>query len=545
MKSTDFLSLDIETTGLNERADSIWAIAMQSKGKNIDLFISDQNKDVLKRKILETEFGGKTYSGVPQFEEFMQKSPTSIQSGVDQAFRAIDNRTVLLVQNLNFENKFFDAALAENPNFEEHASKFRYYSKTTGGETSRKLLYAPPQVGEARALANRAHVEFMRGTGDFSEVARLNEEMMKLYKSAIHDTVVGGKGAITVELMDITRATFAQAAQQGYMGKADIGIGTNVDFLSRMIYGSDMHELHLAKEDAVLQGSIATRLLELQERMGAGSLDQNDLSQLARISAGQRDERVRQFLSSVRNSFEELETQGWTKVSAGDSPGTVGVSVLDRSSPGAVFETTVPQAISPQAAADPKNAWMNAYIVRQTGDGSDKLSIIEDVIYRHGGVPEGLNPDGIAEQIMNDRIKIGDSESSIYDAAEVFKRRASDAADASFGIGGGATGGGGGSGPPPSASSAGQNDGYFSRLKKLPGRKKVAVGAVIAAGVAASLALTGDDDTESRSKRIKKSSADSRDRQSLDRQLRQFRAPEVYHGTPLANWKERKRHHEY
>ena len=75
------------------------------------------------------------------------------------------------------------------------------------------------------------------------KVAQLYEDE---YKNATR------KGAFVIDLMDITKATYAQAASLGLMDPKMITVGTSVDFLSRnlLLEGA---ETHTALDDAQRQ----------------------------------------------------------------------------------------------------------------------------------------------------------------------------------------------------------------------------------------------------------------------------------------------------
>jgi DNA polymerase III epsilon subunit-like protein len=523
---SNFLSLDIETTGLDPKKDSIWSIGTSGKSKG-EWFLRDQAKfptmDAMKKAVLN-EWGAETYKGV-DWPELYKGTGQSTRSAVKEALSAIDRHTVVLIQNTNFENRFFNEALTGLPEKEAAALRdvMRYGSYKEGGSFSNQIFHTPPEVTAARRAANKAFNAYSGKTRDFEPVRAAYAGMMATYDRLIGETRSKGAGAITVDLMDITRATYAEAASKGFLNRQKINIGTNVEFIAHAL-GFEK-EAHRAYKDAALQEEIYKELRNIYGKLRDGSIGTEEKNKLARINAGQYYEGSRQFLASVKNRFQEIAGEtGFTKIEldlfTDEDNFTVFDKYTNKKTEIEYYKTNkITQFNNPEFTT------------------SDKKAVIRDLLRQYkkiGGMP-GIDIDTIEEQIINDKIKIGDKTHSLDSAIREFRAKAFQDADSDLANRQAKT----------STALANTEDWLHkaqNQISKIKAKHVMIGGGLLAGAGLVGMATAGSDEN---TKKLHARQNEIEYKDTLDYQLKTFKKPATYHGSGFANWKERKGHHQY
>ena len=314
------VSLDVETTGLDQSKDKIWSVGMSSESKGMEFFSNPtdsngveaiQNNLASKGTFMKSQVDGGKLN--PLFDAI--KGNNTIPQGqvADNLFNEIDKRSIILIQNANFENKMVSELIKGLPQDRQDAlwGKMMYSSQKEQG----KLLFTPPQVTSLRQRAAVDYKDFLN-TGSPQAFDRANES----YKNILEEYQTHSKktnGAFVIELMDVTKATFASAASKGFLDKSLVNSGTSVEFLSKSLLGEK--ELHTALSDADQQRRIFDELGKINSEISSGKISESTYDKLARIKATQPYETSRQMLKGIRNTVEEIQQGGTTRITAGDS----------------------------------------------------------------------------------------------------------------------------------------------------------------------------------------------------------------------------------
>lgn len=478
-------SLDIETSGLSEKEDWIWSIGTSKKGSEKERFIkppsSDRAKDLFDNQI----FNIKGYFD-PYKDAISSGKTMSQKKAIQKMFGDIDKESVLLIQNINFENKFIGESLSTDK-ANKYAEKFAHVSDVHNG----RLLYTPPEVTQARHQAARQSTLLQYAKTDDEKKTLLKninstyEGMLSHYQKSIDKK----SGAVTVELMDISRATYAAAAQKGFISPEHIRTGLSVDFLSKVFFGKA--EKHTAAADAALQIKIFDRLNSIREELEVGNLSDKTKSQLAKIKATQPFESSRTFFSSMRNTLEEIQRES--------------TRIIDPL-----------QVTYRNISVDGKEYKLSATMSGHTQSTDEALAHVVERYSRT--TTAGVDPEAVAKSLSGK--SIDDQIDILRKAENGFKDRI----DRKF------------FGQETFIDKA--KEGYDGISKKA--RRTVGLG--IAA--AAVYAMTSSEEDKSTPSYEERELLAARTRSS-NKTFKMFSEPEVYHGTGLYLWENAVRHHEY
>ena len=485
------VSIDIETSGLDKKKDWIWSLGTSRSGKEHEFFVNNAEPGKIE-SLLDPKndiFGIEGYFD-PYKKALAEGTAMPKAEAIESMFQQIDKESVVLIQNINFEN----TRIAESINGEEaakFADKFKFVTKDHGGH----LFYRPPEVTKALHEAGR-HSMLMMGAQTEEDANAALQNVNKSYKKMIsqYDKAIGSKsGAVTVDLMDMTKATFAAAAQRNIIGKSHIETGLSVDFLSKVLISKE--ERHTAAADATFQNEIFGKLGKMYNELESGSMSEETTKNFAKIKAAQPFESSRVFLSSLRNRLQEIQRDGSTALLDQSK-----LRIVEREISGVKHSFMETDYSNVKTTSSPKDATahlVEKYSKRNTG-GLD--------IKQYSSSLEGLNLDEQISKIESDHATFKQKVATRIQGTATISERVTDA---------------------------------YRGMPKI--NKKYGIAAV-ALGAAYLATGGGEQDEEKNYEAMDKQMSYQR---SNEKTFKMFSEPKVHHGTGLYLWENAVGHHQY
>jgi hypothetical protein len=517
LSTKDFFSLDIETDNRSHMEGSVWSIG--AKGNNInseqffDLSHSARSLDedainAIKSKFTNSSPFHAKQEELGRFNEYyaaLRSGNHAPQSNVGAyANNLINQNSVLLIQNAAFENRFLSKAINEAGLGNSIRSKMAY----TGSPDSGRYLYTPPEVTNQRAYAAQAYDMYNKGLANFSDVSNAYGRMMNAYE----DSIAAGKGAMVVDLMDITKSVYAKAAERGLMAKNSISIGTGMEFLAKHFLGAT--EEHKALADASQQMEVFNKMLPIYDELVSGNISEDTRSLFRSISKAQPMARSVQMLRAMRTAIEESQSEGYKRIDAKVvkrvstvyPKGEKGINVLAYTSP--LEGRALVQSITKDADAAALHA-MKRYDSSFT-PGVSRNMLLDSI----------NNAPSIA-----DKLKILTKAEEDIHAGKHLHGNILPSMEAGVGI---------------AKTHITRARGWFNGLTS---GQKIAIGGLAAIG---GIALLADSPgSEDRITEIKKRREIEERKYSLENNIRMYANIEHYHGSGFADFNERTKHHEY
>lgn len=524
------LSFDIETSSTDPEKDKIWSMGVYGDDvRSNEYFIKTSD-----RPPAEVIEGLRTSAGsfgqeqmdrgsfTPLFDALSSGNTNTEQEGLQNVFRHIDHNSSILIQNVNFENRFINKIMGDmGEGADDIRDKMRYFSYVDNENTIRSdsILHTPPEVTNQKNAAKYAVQQYLR-TGDnksFDQAEKSYDAMMKEYSRVTRE----GKGAVTVDLMDVTKATYAKAASQGFLKREHANAGTSVEFLSKILLDGEK-ESHTALSDAKQQKQIYQKMSGIYGELLSGNVSEDTQYKLSQIRAGQPYDSSRQFIKSLDSIMGEFESNGFARVRL-DQFGTnfglreeevfAKVSVHDRA--GGSQDIFVKNY---RAIDNAEYGSRLAYFKTQS-----RQEAVDDVLRRFQNIETpGFNKQEFANRYLNNEVDVPAEEralkaktmSNIDSPKSKLNQTVDRAADALSGI--------------------------TDKVKNLENKHWVGL-ALLATGGAVYAASGGNEEGAA----LKKREEDRQKKSTLDYQLKTFTRPQTYHGSSLADWKERTGHHQY
>lgn len=337
-------SFDVESTGLDTKSkdfnkrDKIWQVglavdgkpgadlhvdpffAFNKEGKSAPMRYSEKKATRLLRESAG-QFSEKAFKegNFNQFlSDYRNRKVETLGSALSKTFENVSPSDVIVLQNMNFENKIIkssvDMGILDKSVYEEIASKMQTTSLTDSGETLH-LFERPSEVQRKMRQADMIFSTQYLASGDdkvFNRYLNLVNSSMVSYEEAILNN--SRTGAVAVELMDITKAFYANAADKGLLSKESATLGLSIDFLSQALYGEA--EKHTAHADAELTNRLFKDLWAMTEELSSGKeLSNTTLESIQKIKDAQPNEVNKKFVSTVRSVLEDFNKEGSTKLS--------------------------------------------------------------------------------------------------------------------------------------------------------------------------------------------------------------------------------------
>lgn len=484
------ISIDIETSGLDKTKDWIWSLGTSRNGKEGEFFVNNKEPGKIeslldpKNDIFGVEGYFDSYKKALADGTAMPKS-----EAIESMFRQIDNESIVLIQNINFENTRIAAAITEEESV-RFAEKFKFVTKDHHGH----LFYRPPKVTKALHEAGRNSI-LMMGAQTQEEVDIALGNINKSYKKMIseYDKAISSRsGAVTVDLMDMTKATYAAAAQRNMISNSHIETGLSVDFLSKILMGKE--ERHTAAADASFQNELFGKLGTMYSEIESGNVSEQTAKNFAKIKAAQPFESSRVFLSSLRNRLQEIQRDGRTRVLDQSQ-----VRVTEREISGVRYFFNELDYSHAKTTSSPQEATahlVDKYVKRNTG-GLDVLSYEASL--------SGMSLDDQVSKIEKDHAIFKDKVKTRIQGTATISERVADS------------------------------------YRGMPSISKKFGIAAAAIGLAY-LASGGDEGEEKDYASIDK---EMKSQRSNEKSFKMFSEPQVHHGTGLYLWENAVGHHNY
>jgi hypothetical protein len=335
-------SFDTETTGLDVKSKDfskrsrIYELGLATSG--IDgveahvnpFFIFDKDKkpiqEILSKSSAETRlkegnggFSRRAYAK-GNFDEVIKKFPLQLaplDDELNKMFENVKSRDVIVLQNMNFENKIlkssFDQGLISKETYEGLGNRMNTVSLDKDGgllHLFERPVGVQEKMREADMIFNTEYL-FGRSEESFQKYRNLLNESMEIYKSVINDP--NRAGAVAVELMDVTKTFMANAADKGLIDKEASTLGLNMDFLMQAL--SMGEESHTAMQDAKDTITVYQKLSTANQELLDNNISDETKSLLTRITEAQPKEVNKRFLSTIRSITSDFNIEGKTKLS--------------------------------------------------------------------------------------------------------------------------------------------------------------------------------------------------------------------------------------
>lgn len=314
----DLVSVDIETTGRDSMSDKIWSMGFARRNAGRELFVNSLKSNdpntylefMMRSQADFTQAQLDRGSLTPFFDAVKNNKAMQPSKAANELVRELSQQKAVLIQNHNFENQFLGQMLQQ-----EGIQKpdMRYFTRTEGFQDDGKFLYTPPAATSGRANAQYNFEKYLdsKNPNDRRAAEHAFMGVAETYEKEMASPT--RKGSFVIDLMDITKATYAQASQLGLIDPEYMTTGTSVDFLQRnlMQFGE---EQHTALDDAQRQVKIFDRLNDLRYKMKSGTMGLDDYSTMQRIAKAQPEEAQNSFFKALKNTLEEIDTEGRTRV---------------------------------------------------------------------------------------------------------------------------------------------------------------------------------------------------------------------------------------
>ena len=361
-------SFDTETTGLNtthqqlSKRDRIWQVGLAIEGiggveEHTNPFFTSNNEGKLEQSVkmsrpyLESSlkhsngrFSKKAFEdgNFNQFMSMYEKGElSSLETSLNNTLGNINLNDVVVLQNMNFENKMLksslDQGLISKEHYESIAKRMETVSVDLEGNTQ-TLFQRPHKVQKLMRQADMMyHTEYLNN---------LSEDSFQQYRSTVNNAIaeytssINNKnrvGAVAVELQDLSKAFLANAANRGLIDKQTATLGLNVDFLSRAILGTS--EKHTALKDSEDTISLFKKMWEMNSDLNSGAeLSENTLKVLNNIKEQQPEEINKRFISTVRSVINDFKEKNYTKIGDNLTWYTPEISLRQQVNDGSVIE---------------------------------------------------------------------------------------------------------------------------------------------------------------------------------------------------------------
>lgn len=501
-KKKRLMSVDIETSGTDAAVHDIWAIgAVEPNGKVTEKLFNprtDQPAD-FKQKLMSIEGLSKKQNEAKVFDKYFAGLDRGIWEQQDDIAKNLPglfgNDSALLIQNARFENKFLSRELLNNP---EVGIPFRdnmMYKSTDIAD----YFYVPPEVQKQRALASQAYDKFLDGSNEaFGTVTDKYKALMQAYSDA-----ASHKGIMVIDLMDVSKATYAMAANRGLIDKKFIGVGLGVEFLAKHILNEP--EIHGAVADADQQLRIFAKMSTMFDELESGNISGETKDIFKKINTAHPRERIEQMYRAIKSAQEEAGRAGGYRkldykeiyraavVHGPNGPEDINIY-------GSPIKVNAENRVS-IFTKDPKEAGLHA-IQRYRRLGVDEASLVraQRLVESGGPINHLLNDPGLSENIE----VVG---TIAKERVKAVKNRAVE---------------------------------WFGELSTK--NKMVAVGTAI---LGTGFILTDSSDSKQKIEELKKKEQQIKSRMYTDSTLKMYTNIPHHHGSGFADWNERTKHHEY
>lgn len=333
---TETTSLDTDNKDFSKRG-RIWQLGLATDGINgmeehvNPFFINNNNRLEVAPKVSESfirdkmkhsngQFSLKAYEqgNFNTFVDLYNKNQlSSLNTVVDTMFSNIDLNDVVVLQNMNFENRVLKSSLDQGLLSPDVYTRVADRMNTVSVDSTGKPLHLfqrPRGVQEEMRQADMIyHTQYLAyGKNESFETYRQHvNKAMDEYSKVITDP--NRKGAVAVELQDITKAFLANAASENYIDKRTATLGLNMDFLTKTIL--DQTEQHTALSDSNQTIDLFKKIWSMNSEIKSNTVSDSTRDILSKIQSSQGDEINKRFISTVRSTLNDITIKGHTTIS--------------------------------------------------------------------------------------------------------------------------------------------------------------------------------------------------------------------------------------
>lgn len=336
--SARLFSFDTETTGVNPAHSRIWQMGYATTDQKGSFSLLDAHLnphpdfDNLPKEELEEylrkvngEFSEKAFKEGnfnTLIDAYLNKDLQHVGDAFENTLQKLQLGDILIMQNMNFENNMLAANIGidkiPQPFYDELQAKLATTSADkqfdrAGKELFQRAFKVQKYMREAdyefntKFLPNRTENNFAKYVTQLNNAYDAYDDIIK----AVHPN---SKVPI-IELMDISKIFYGNLAAAGLIEKETAGLGLNVDFLTRALFGRK--EVHTAASDAKDTIEVFQSLWKHIGDMRNGIVT-DELKELAkRVNEQQPEEINRRFISSLKSTLDDFVNKGFTKTRSG------------------------------------------------------------------------------------------------------------------------------------------------------------------------------------------------------------------------------------
>ena len=275
---TNQFGVDIETTGVSPRSDSLLQIGLSTPaGQLYDINIQQQLSGLPEFHQGEDRLSGyyrRNNINLAQEQPLRYVRDSKIEDRILTTTIAQEKAKILarnlltrtnqpanyIIHNANFERRFLD-------NFFEGSSPINfspeYWDTLKSNRDQRKVDIDRMRAGKMSAAEVRA---------------RDIQRQLRTYDQILVDAQRGGH---VVDTFEISKTVNALLQQRGMVPKTgDLGLGGNVELLSKIFLGQS--ELHVGVSDIGVQNKLAPKLVRFAEKLRANQFNEKFLTEAER-----------------------------------------------------------------------------------------------------------------------------------------------------------------------------------------------------------------------------------------------------------------------
>jgi len=333
----DLASFDTETTGINTKSARIWQLGFTSNKKDIEEVVNPlldsnnkplslSNEDFIKGlREINGSFSEDAYKE-GHFNTLISKHNVTknLSFNLDEKIAAtlgqLSTNNILVLQNHRFESELIQQGYLNRSitktTYDRIKDTMQYTSINEFNGNTQSLMARPPKAEQYLRQASYIQAAELSDTRinreqSLNRYTRSMNNVIDAYKRAIDSPT--RKGAVMIEQQDITKALYANAVSIGIMDPNHLSIGTNMNFLTNVLFGRD--ELHTALSDSKDTLDVFKKTWSMIGEIRSGNVSNETREMLYKINEAQYSEVDRLFTTSVKSVLEDFSIKGSTSYS--------------------------------------------------------------------------------------------------------------------------------------------------------------------------------------------------------------------------------------
>lgn len=340
LPKANLFSFDTETTGVDTKKAKMWqmgyaeknSITGQITGEDVHVnpgLAENLSKDEMlsQMRAVNGKFSEDSYQ-LGHFnrlaDQYVGGTLDDTTSGVQKTLGKIQKGSILVMQNMNFENNLLREAMERGDILRSMYFNMQDNMHTVGADSitglaGDELFQRPFKVQEAMREADFNFFTKFSKTHtkrDFDKyLGHLNRGFDE-YNSILKNLTPSSKIPV-VELMDISKIFLGNLASTGLIEKETARLGLNVNFLTQALF--NRAEEHTAFSDSKDTIEVFEKLYQHTEELRQGKVS-DELRRIAKNIVEQQPEEVnRQFKATIKSTLEDFKSKGMTKMRASTS----------------------------------------------------------------------------------------------------------------------------------------------------------------------------------------------------------------------------------